>query len=246
MRDQNGGAAAGPAPSNLPNEQAEGLRGFLSRCAAGTWVVTGLDRDGQPVGFTTSALAPVSADPAMFSLAVPAALPEWLAIEEAGQMLVHALAAGDGAIAEVFAAPGVDRFGAVGWRPRARGSARHPRRQRAAAGAGADRRARRRGAHAAVPGRGVAAAAARGPAAGVAARVAVVAVPGVGRRGRCGRRRGAGECRRRMAPTTRATSRSRRRRLPPPCGLTPSNVIDSRSRRCRRMPSPSGSGVVES
>lgn len=103
------------------NHLGEGLRTFFRGCATGLWVITTVDPDGRPVGFTASSVASVSLDPAVFTISMQAGSSSWPAVEATGRLIVHALSAGQQAVARLFSTSGVDRFRGVNWRPAADG-----------------------------------------------------------------------------------------------------------------------------
>lgn len=91
------------------------LRDAFGCFATGVTIVTGIDTDGTPVGFTANSFTSVSLDPPLL-LVCPGRMASSLpAIRRTGRFAVNVLSVAQQAIAERFAMRGVDRFEAGRW-----------------------------------------------------------------------------------------------------------------------------------
>lgn len=86
----------------------------------GVTVVTSLDRDGRPVGFTANAFSSVSLDPPMVLVCLGRSASSYPALEAADRFAVHVMAEPHEEIVGTFArsaSEGIDKFGSVAWAP---------------------------------------------------------------------------------------------------------------------------------
>lgn len=91
------------------------LRDAFGCFATGVTIVTGMDEDGTPVGFTANSFTSVSLDPPLLLVCPGRTASSLPAIRRTGRFGVSVLSVDQQAIAERFAMRGVDRFGAGQW-----------------------------------------------------------------------------------------------------------------------------------
>lgn len=105
-----------------PGIDAMELRRALGTFATGVAVVTTMDEDGAPRGFTANSFTSVSLDPPLILICVAKTAASRPVFESAESYAVNILCEDQKAISASFASRGVDRFGAVAWGPRATGA----------------------------------------------------------------------------------------------------------------------------
>jgi flavin reductase (DIM6/NTAB) family NADH-FMN oxidoreductase RutF len=93
------------------------FRGVMSSFPSGVGVVTTLDEDGQPRGFTCSAICSVSLDPPLMLVCVDRRSGSLRAIRHSNGFVVNFLGKDAASVSQVFASPENDKFGAVEWQP---------------------------------------------------------------------------------------------------------------------------------
>lgn len=101
------------------NAEPDDLHAFkqaFRRHAAGVAIVTALDPDGLPVGFTATSLASLSAVPPLASFNMARSASAWRAISETDRVVIHMLGARNRAVAELMARSASDRFVGDHWR----------------------------------------------------------------------------------------------------------------------------------
>ncbi|WP_030566531.1 flavin reductase family protein [Streptomyces aureocirculatus] len=86
------------------------LRSVFRQHAAGVAVITARGQD--PVGFTATSLASVSAEPPMISFGIGTGASSWPVVSRAEHVGVHILGEHQEGLAATFARSGADRFGA--------------------------------------------------------------------------------------------------------------------------------------
>lgn len=96
---------------------ADDFRNALSRFPSGVNVVTTKDADGRPHGITVSAFCSVSLAPPLVLICIEKSTASHDAFNESGVFVVNTLRASHQHISEQFAAPAVDKFDAVAFRP---------------------------------------------------------------------------------------------------------------------------------
>jgi len=89
------------------------FRAVLRRQAASVAIIT--VNAGQPVGFTATSFASVSADPPLVSFNLDRGSSSWPAVATADHVAVHLLGHGQEELARRFAASGTDRFAGTPW-----------------------------------------------------------------------------------------------------------------------------------
>ena len=89
---------------------ATAFRSALGSFATGVTIVTARDASGQPVGLTANSFNSVSLDPPMVLWSLSLQSGSLPVFREAESWAVHILAAGQQAMSDRFATPGVDKF----------------------------------------------------------------------------------------------------------------------------------------
>jgi flavin reductase (DIM6/NTAB) family NADH-FMN oxidoreductase RutF len=93
------------------------LRHVVGHFCTGVTIITSLDDDDQPVGFTCQSFVSLSLDPPLVSFSVSRGSRSWPQIRSAGRFCVNILTAEQEPLCRKFAAKGVDRFAGVDWLP---------------------------------------------------------------------------------------------------------------------------------
>lgn len=102
----------------LPSVDGGTFRRVMGSFASGVSVVTTLDDQGKPRGFTCSALCSVSSSPPLLLSCVSSLSGTMLAIVDRGRFVVNILAARGQEISGLFASRGSDgKFDQVAWSP---------------------------------------------------------------------------------------------------------------------------------
>ena len=110
-----------PAPPALDTDpHAPGdlaaFKNAFRRHAAGVAVVTALDAQGLPVGFTATSLASMSAVPPLATFNMARSASSWPAVNETDRVIIHLLGLRNRALAERLAGPNTERFVGDHWR----------------------------------------------------------------------------------------------------------------------------------
>ena len=92
------------------------FKNAFRRHAAGVSVVTALDAEGSPVGFTATSLASLSAVPPLATFNMARSASSWPAISETERVVIHLLGLRNRTLAERLAGPGTERFVGDHWR----------------------------------------------------------------------------------------------------------------------------------
>ena len=71
----------------------------------------------QPLGLSVNSFTSVSLEPPLVAFCVARSSATWPSLRAAGMFCVNVLAEDQEALSRTFAAPGLDRFMGVGWRP---------------------------------------------------------------------------------------------------------------------------------
>jgi len=95
--------------------EAETFREVMGRLAGGVTVVTAVGGDGQPYGFTATAVCSVSLDPPLVLVCVTREAHTPGAIRAAGRYALNFLSSGDASRADRFAASRGRKFEGVEW-----------------------------------------------------------------------------------------------------------------------------------
>ncbi|MCD0486340.1 flavin reductase family protein [Streptacidiphilus sp. ASG 303] len=99
--------------------EPEAFRELFGSFPTAVSVVTTLDAEGRPRGFTCSALTSVSADPPLLLVCVDRRSQTLPAMAATGAFAVHVLAEGGERTAQRFAGRSGDRFAGLDWEPSA-------------------------------------------------------------------------------------------------------------------------------
>lgn len=91
------------------------LRDAFGCFATGITIVTSVDSDGQPVGFTANSFTSVSLDPPLLLVCPGKYASSLAAIRSSGLFGVNVLSSAQRPVSERFATPGVDRFTEGDW-----------------------------------------------------------------------------------------------------------------------------------
>lgn len=101
---------------------ARELRRALGAFVTGVAVVTTIDRDGAPRGFTANSFTSVSLDPPLVLVCVAKSAASCAVFTGAGHLAVNILAEGQRDVSAAFASRSADKFRGVGWRAERTGS----------------------------------------------------------------------------------------------------------------------------
>lgn len=107
--------------SDQPSIEAARMREVLGHYPTGVVIVT-TPGDPQPAGMAIGSFTSVSLDPPLVAFFVDRGSSTWPRIEAAGRFCVNVVGDHQEDLCRLFSAKGVDRFGAVFWRPGASGS----------------------------------------------------------------------------------------------------------------------------
>jgi flavin reductase (DIM6/NTAB) family NADH-FMN oxidoreductase RutF len=91
------------------------FRRALGTFVTGVTVVTTVDRNGTPRGFTANSFTSVSLEPPLVLVCLGNGLSSYAEFAETTHFAVNILAQDQKHVSSAFASRGVDRFGAVGW-----------------------------------------------------------------------------------------------------------------------------------
>ncbi|MFT2816555.1 flavin reductase family protein [Leifsonia sp. A12D58] len=98
------------APKDL-----EAFKHAFRRHAAGVAIVTSLNEDGTPVGFTATSLASLSAVPPLATFNMARSASAWPAIVENDRVIIHMLGVRNRAVAQKMSGPAAERFDGDHW-----------------------------------------------------------------------------------------------------------------------------------
>ena len=101
--------------SDKLNDSSKKLRQALGTFATGVTVVTTVDGDGKPRGFTANSFTSVSLDPPLILVCLSKESASCPAFSESRHFCVNILAETQQEISAIFATPGLDRFAQVDW-----------------------------------------------------------------------------------------------------------------------------------
>jgi flavin reductase (DIM6/NTAB) family NADH-FMN oxidoreductase RutF len=95
----------------------DAFKAAFRRLAAGVTVVTALQPDGSPAGFTATSVASLAAVPPMATFNMARKASAWPAIEQTGHVIVHFLGVRNRAAAETLSLDAELRFQGDHWAP---------------------------------------------------------------------------------------------------------------------------------
>src|SRR6478672_10993151 len=90
------------------------FRAVLGHFATGITVITAMDGD-EPVGLAANSFSSVSLDPPLVLFCPAKTSSTWPRIQRAGHFTVNVLDEHQEPVSQLFAKPGADRFGQIGW-----------------------------------------------------------------------------------------------------------------------------------
>jgi len=96
-------------------DPVEALKGTFRRHASGVAVLTTLDQEGQPVGFTATSVTSLGANPPLISFNVARGASSWPAISNARFVAMHTLGSDNLALAKKMADDHTKRFVEGDW-----------------------------------------------------------------------------------------------------------------------------------
>lgn len=91
------------------------LRNAFGSFMTGVTVVTAINEEGEPVGFTANSFSSVSMDPPLISVCPAKSLSSFSAFKNATHFAINILAEGQENISNIFASAVEDRFSKVNW-----------------------------------------------------------------------------------------------------------------------------------
>ena len=97
--------------------EADLFRRVMGSFASGVTIVTTLDDDGQPRGFTASGMSSLSLDPRLLLVCVSTTSTTLAAIQARGAFVVNILTEAQRDLAQRFAARLEGKFAGIAWRP---------------------------------------------------------------------------------------------------------------------------------
>ena len=103
------------------SEQARKFRHALGAFPTGVTVVTTIDNDGQPIGFTANSFSPVSINPKLILICIDKASINLEAFTESAYFAVNILSEKQQQMSTTFASPVDDRFSHVDWQTKTTG-----------------------------------------------------------------------------------------------------------------------------
>ena len=98
------------------------LRRAFGNFATGVTIVTTLDADGSPCGFTANSFTSVSIDPPLLLVSIAKSAYGCDAFTRSSGFAVNILARDQRELSNRFAAAGTDKFAGLGWQGKASGS----------------------------------------------------------------------------------------------------------------------------
>lgn len=100
---------------SLESDPTEALKATFRRHASGVAIITLLDSDGNPVGFTATSVTSLGANPPLLTFNVARGASSWSAISLKGHVAIHTLGEEDVELARKLAGPKELRFTADDW-----------------------------------------------------------------------------------------------------------------------------------
>jgi len=97
------------------------FRNAVGQFCTGVVIVTGC-LEGVPAGFAAQSFSSVSLEPPLISLSPARTSTSWPKLRDSGSFCINILAADQKPVCDLFAQSGIDKFGALTWRPGVTGS----------------------------------------------------------------------------------------------------------------------------
>ncbi len=104
------GSTPEAVPSPAVPDDLHAFKQAFRRHAAGVAIVTALDPEGRPVGFTATSLASLAAVPPLATFNMARSASAWRAITETDRVVIHMLGARNRAVAQIMARDASERF----------------------------------------------------------------------------------------------------------------------------------------
>ncbi len=101
---------------SLESDPTEALKATFRRHASGVAIITMLDSEKRPVGFTATSVTSLGATPPLLTFNVARGASSWAALCQRGYVAVHTLGAEDVELARKLAGPKEHRFEAEDWK----------------------------------------------------------------------------------------------------------------------------------
>lgn len=98
-------------------QDVEAFKSAFRRLAAGVSVVTALNPDGRPAGFTATSLASLAAVPPMATFNMARKASAWPAVEQTDHVIIHILGVRNRAVAHTLSLDADERFSGDHWAP---------------------------------------------------------------------------------------------------------------------------------
>jgi flavin reductase (DIM6/NTAB) family NADH-FMN oxidoreductase RutF len=95
---------------NLNTDASEALKAAFRRHASGVAVITTLDKDGNPVGFTATSMTSLGSNPALVTFNVARGSSTWPALSTTTHLALHMLGSQNLELAKKMAADHTKRF----------------------------------------------------------------------------------------------------------------------------------------
>lgn len=99
----------------IEKDPVAALKSTFRRHASGVSIITLLDADKKPVGFTATSMTSLGANPPLASFNVACGSSSWPALDQATYVAIHTLGAGNLALAKKMAADHTLRFADSDW-----------------------------------------------------------------------------------------------------------------------------------
>lgn len=108
-------AMAPKGQDQMTQDQRRALRDAFGTFMTGVTVVTTMDAEGKPVGFTANSFSSVSLDPALLLVSIAKTSSNYKTFAEGSHFAINILAEDQRDISTTFAKPVADRFATVNW-----------------------------------------------------------------------------------------------------------------------------------
>jgi 3-hydroxy-9,10-secoandrosta-1,3,5(10)-triene-9,17-dione monooxygenase reductase component len=102
---------------NTPGVDSDRMRMVMSQFCSGITIVTAMDPQARPVGFTCQSFSSLSLQPALVSFSPARSSTTWPVIRHAEVFAVNVLGSTHQGLSGQFARSGTDKFAGVSWEP---------------------------------------------------------------------------------------------------------------------------------
>ncbi|TPX06664.1 flavin reductase family protein [Schumannella luteola] len=110
-------AVPAPSPAERIVDDVSAFKIAFRRLAAGVSVITTLDPEGAPRGFTATSLASLAAVPPLATFNMARTASTWPAVDAAEHVIIHLLGAANREVAGILSGPQEKRFEGDHWAP---------------------------------------------------------------------------------------------------------------------------------